>query len=154
MGDALIHQESKFSPRVLATRIVRASIKTAVVYGAFFVLSMLMAPLEGIFNYHTLSTPFLALYIFFIFIVELARGTVFQHIFSIAGSLMMVFYFFYFLDQGIVRFPVEQFEVMIDLKFFLSLFVLGGLLSFAKSMLSFVHWVNEREEVWLRLYIK
>ena len=140
--------------RIMMPRLFKAIVKTAIFYIIFAMLSSFMIPFEGFYSYQLVFTAFFALYLFFVFIIELTKGTVFQHVFSIANSLVMVLYFSYILNTGVINFTVEQINLMIDLRFFLALFVLGGILGFAKSMLQLLNWMNEREEQWLRYQIK
>ncbi|MFQ6068068.1 MAG: hypothetical protein ACE5KD_00840 [Candidatus Bathyarchaeia archaeon] len=147
-------KEDKFGIRVLIPRLFKALVKTVTVYILFTVFSTFIIPLKGVYTYQSLFTVFFALFLFFIFIIELTKDTIFQHIFSIANSLMIVLYFTYVLNTGIIHFSIDQVDLMIDLRFFLALFVLGGILGFAKSMLQFLNWMNEKEERWLKCQIK
>jgi len=67
---------------------------------------------------------------------------------------MIVLYFSYVLNTGIINVTVEQINLIVDLRFFLAIFVLGGMLGFAKSILKLLNWMNEREEQWLKYQIK
>lgn len=154
MDKAETGKQKKLSIRVLIPRIVKALVKTVIIYIIFAIFSTFMIPFEGIYNYETLFTVLFALYLLFVFIIELTRDTIFHHIFSIANSLMIVFYFSYVLNTGVINFTVEQINLMIDVRFFLALFVIGGMLGFAKSILQLLSWMNEREEQWLRVQIK
>ena len=149
-----VEKENRFTMRTMIPRVFKASLKAAIGYILFVLFSRLMAPLEGIYGYQTQFTALIALFLVFIFIIELAKDTIFQHIFSIANSLMIAFYFAYILNTSVFNISIEQINLMVDMRFFFSLFVLGGLLGFAKSMLRFLSWMNEREERWLRYQIK
>jgi len=147
-------QEDRFTIRILIPRFFKALFKTAVVYILFLIFSAFIAPFEGLYGYQTLFTALIALYLFFIFIIELAHGTVFQHVFGIANALMIVLYFAYALKASQINFTIEQISLMVDLRFFFALFVLGGVLGFAKSMLQLLSWINEKEERWLDYQLK
>lgn len=135
--------------RILVPRLFKASVKTVIIYIFFAVFSVFMIPIASILNYQAIFTVFFASYLFFVFIIELTKNTIFQHIFSIANSLIIVVYFAYVLDTGIINFTLEQINLIVDLRFFLALFILGGLLGFAKSMLQLLNWMNKKEEQWL-----
>ncbi len=145
-----IEKESKFTIRFWAPRIAKAAIKTAVIYILYAVFSSLIVPVEGIFDYQGIFTVFFAVYLFFVFVTELTKGTIFHHVFGIVSSLWMVFYFAHILNTGVIDLAVEQMSIMVDLRFFLSIFVLGGILGFGKSMLRLLCWMNEKEEQWLQ----
>lgn len=154
MDKAVEEKDGGFTMWNMIPRFFKALFKTAIVYLLYVVFSLFLIPFEGFYDYQALFTALVVLFLFFVFVIELAHGTVFQHIFSIANSLMIVLYFSYVLNTGIINFTVEQINLMVDLRFFLAIFVLGGMLGFAKNMLKFLNWMNEREEQWLRYQIK
>jgi len=147
-------KDDKFTMRNFLSRFSKALLKVAIGYILFSIFSKLMIPLKGIYSYQTGFITLIVLFLVFTFFIELAKGTIIQHVFGIANSLMIVFYFVCILDTGIINVTIEQVDLMVDLRFFLSIFILGGVLSFAKSMLQLVNWMNEREERWLRYQIK
>ncbi|UCH32185.1 MAG: hypothetical protein JSV05_02005 [Candidatus Bathyarchaeota archaeon] len=143
-------REDEFRVRTLLPRFFKALFKTGIVYLLFVVFSAFIAPFQGLYNYQVVLTGFFALYVVFIFILELTRGTIFHYIFSIANSLIVIFYLTGILNTGKINFTIEQFNIMVDIRFFLAIFVLGSILGLAKSMLSLLNWLNEREEQWLK----
>ncbi|UCE96116.1 MAG: hypothetical protein JSV51_00440 [Candidatus Bathyarchaeota archaeon] len=147
-------KRNKFTLKTIIPRFIKALAKAGFVYILFALLSSIMVPFESIYSYQSSFTVLFALYLFFIFVIELTKGTIFQHLFSIANSLMIVFYFIHILNTGVINFSIEEINLVIDLRFFLSLFVLGGVLGFAKNMLRLLNWMNEREEQWLKYQIK
>ncbi|MCK4435585.1 hypothetical protein KAU87_02120, partial [Candidatus Bathyarchaeota archaeon] len=135
-------------------RLGKAAFKSAVVYILFSIFSTIVAPFEGFADIQPLSIAFLAIYIFFIFAIELTRGSIFQHIFNIVNSLLIVAYIIQVLNMGVINVSLNEFSLMIDLRFFLSIFAIGGFLGFAKSMLQLLNWMNEREEYLLKTYTR
>jgi len=154
MGEILKDRENQLTTRATIPRLSKAIFKTAIVYILFIIFSGFTIPFEGFYDYKLLFTVFFVLYMIFVFVIELVRGTIFQHIVSIVQSLTIVIYFAYILNTGIISFTVEQINLMVDLRFFLAVFVLGSLLGFARSMLSLLNWMNEREEQWLQYQTK
>ncbi len=145
---------SRFNKKKISLRLCKALFKSAVVYILFSIFSMVVAPFEGFVGYQPLSIAFVAIYICFIFIIELTRGTVFQHVFSVANSLLIVAYIVHILNVGVINASLEEFILTMDLRFFFSVFAIGGFLGFAKNMLQFLNWMNEREEIRFSNYIK
>jgi hypothetical protein len=113
-----------------------------------------MGSFESFQDYQMVSNAFMILYVFFIFATELARGTIFQHVFAVANSMMFILYFANIFNTSAFSFAVEQIQLMIDLRFFLGIFVVGSILGLAKNMLGFILWMHEREELWLAYQIK
>ncbi len=140
------HSEKGITARSVMSRFLKASAKTGLVYVVFHLLTWLMLPLESFYTYPTSLSGFFAVFLAFIFIIELTKGTIYQHIFSVANALFVVFYFTYVLSVGTINFSVEQMVMTIDLSFFVAVLVLGGVIGFAKSLLQLLGWMNEREE--------
>ncbi len=147
-------KEDRVTVKTLIPRFFKALFKTAIVYIFFLIFSAFIAPFEGLIGHQALFTALVALYLFFVFVTEFARGTIFHHIFSIANSLMIVLYFAYVLNASVLNFTIEQFNLVVDLRFFLAIFVLGGMLGFARGILQLLNWMNEKEEQWLQYQIK
>lgn len=147
-------KKSRFSVRDLTIRFFKGLLKAGIAYVSFMVLSAFAAPFESFFGHQTLSSVLIVLYVSFIFIVELVHGTILQHVFSIANSLMVVLYFGTVLNDSLINLALEQTVITVDLSFFFGVFVLGGVLGFAKSMLHLLKWMNEREELWLEIQMR
>ncbi|MCW4052260.1 MAG: hypothetical protein NWE78_03485 [Candidatus Bathyarchaeota archaeon] len=154
MGKKVSDRESSFKGRKLVVRILKALLKTVIVYLLFETLSAFLVPLDVFQSYQAVSVLFVALYIFFIFATELTRGTVFHHILAIANSLVFLLYFTHVLSTSVFHVAMDQIMIMVDLRFFLGIFVLGSILGFARSMLDLLMWINKREEIWLSYQIK
>jgi hypothetical protein len=149
-----MEKESFFSTRSFGIRIVKALVKTGVIYILFVIFSRILLPLESILNIHESLNAFFYLFLIFVFATEFFKDTVLQHVFSVANSLAVVFYFAYALDTGVLRFSVQQTYLMIDIRFFFSLLIISGILSFAKSLLQSINWASKREERLLNYPIK
>jgi hypothetical protein len=154
MGRFEAEKENVLTVRSMVPRLLKASAKTAIAYIVFNVLSTLIASVQSIYSYQSIFTAFFAVYLFFIFVIEITRGTIYQHVFCIANSLMVVVYFSYLLNTSVINFAVEQVTLMIDLRFFFYVLLLGGVVGFAKSVLQLLSWINEREEHWLSCQVK
>lgn len=154
MNKPVNEKVDRFNKRKIFLRLGKAAFKSAVVYILFSIFSTIVAPFEGFADIQPLSIAFLAIYIFFIFAIELTRGSIFQHIFNIVNSLLIVAYIIQVLNMGVINVSLNEFSLMIDLRFFLSIFAIGGFLGFAKSMLQLLNWMNEREEYLLKTYTR
>ena len=139
-------KENLFTIRNMAPRLLKAIAKTAIAYIIFVGLSTALTPVQSIYNYQSPFTMFFTLYLAFIFIIEITRGTIYQHAFCIANSLMLVVYSSYLLNTCIISLTVEQIALTVDPRFFFYVLVLGGVAGFAKSLLQLLSWINEREE--------
>ena len=146
--------ENQVTARTIMIRFLKASAKTALIYVIFHLLTTLTLPLASLYSYPTSLSVFFAVFLAFTFIIELTKNTIYQHIFNVANALFVVFYFAHIMDAGAIRFSIEEVAVTIDLSFFLAIFILGGVIGFAKSLLQLLGWLNEREERALQSYSK
>lgn len=142
-------ERTVFTTKTVAIRFLKATSKTAIVIAIYAVSSTFIIPFEGLTNYQIFPTALVLMYAFFVFAIEFARNTIFEHVFRIASSLMIMIYFAQFLNMGVFDFTVEQIQVALDVRFFLAVFYVGSVLAFAKSMLQMLTWMNKREEIWL-----
>ena len=154
MNKPVNEKVNRFNKKKIFLRLGKAAFKSAIVYILFSIFSTIVAPFEGFADIQPLSIAFLAIYIFFIFAIELTRGSIFQHIFNIVNSLLIVAYIIQVFNMGVINVSLNEFSLMIDLRFFLSIFAIGGFLGFARSMLQLLNWMNEREEYLLKNYTK
>jgi hypothetical protein len=137
--------------RILIQRLAKASLKAGIIYGIFAILTALMAPITGVFDYHGVVTVPFAFYLTLIFLIEVSRGAILQYIFSAVSHLAMILYFSYVMDSAIVSFAVERIGLTVDLRFFIALFMLASVLGLAKNMMGVLDWLNTKEEQWLHL---
>ena len=154
MGEKRMNGRKGFTVKKLVWRLLKAFIKTVIIYFIFETITGFMGSFESFQDYQMLSMAFMVLYVIFIFATELARGTVFQHVFAVANSMMFILYFAHIFNTSAFSFAVEQIHLMIDLRFFLGIFVVGSILGLAKNLLGFILWMNEREEIWMAYQIK
>lgn len=140
------HTANGLSVRTVVFRFLKASAKTALIYVVFHLLTAFMLPLKELYTYSTSLPMFFAVFLAFMFLIELTKGTVYHHIFSIANALFVVFYLARISNTGTIRLSVERIVMTIDLSFFLAVFLLGGVIGFAKSLLHLLGWMNEREQ--------
>lgn len=90
---------------------------------------------------------FIIVYIALIIGSELASGTVFQHFFNAAKALFVVGYLMFSLRSGVLGLTFESVSVIVDLRLFLMIFMLLGLLGFAKTVMQAIDYMSEKSEV-------
>ncbi|UCD96497.1 MAG: hypothetical protein JSV35_00120 [Candidatus Bathyarchaeota archaeon] len=134
----------------LARRIVKASIKVAIICLLFYAFSQLVSSLQEFYKFESLSVVFLILVVAFTFANELSQGSVFNPVLKIGYSFIMMIYFALAMHGSTVQFQVESVALMIDLRFFFGLFILFSLLGFARNLLNLIDWINDKDEQWLR----
>jgi hypothetical protein len=131
----------------LLSRVLKAAAKGVVFYSIYFVSWFFLAPIAQIVPglQQTIET-FVAVYITLTIIGELASGTIYQHFFNAAKLLFVIGYLILSLSGGVYSLTFQNVKLMVDLRFFLATATLLTILSFAKTVLQAVNYLNERAE--------
>jgi hypothetical protein len=128
-------------------KIVKAAVKATVVCVAYFILVQFLEPISTIIpGLQQMIQTFVIVYVVLMIISDLASGTLFQHVFNAAKSLFVVVYLVFFLNEGIFPYTFENVNLIVDLRLFLVIAMLLGLLGLAKSVLQAINYVSERVE--------
>jgi len=139
--------DSKKRVRNFTFKALKATVKGILCYGIYFVLWMFLAPIAEIIpGFQQMVETFVIVYIIFIIIGELTSGTIFQYCFNVARALFVIGYLIFSLNGGIFGLTFENVSFMIDLRLFLAIATLLGLLGLAKSVLQAVNYMSEKAE--------
>ena len=129
------------------SKALKATIKGVLFYGIYFVLLIFLTPIsEIVSSFQQTIEFFVIVYILLMVIGELTSGTIFHHFFSAAKSLFVILYLIFSLKGGIVGMTVQNVKLIVDLRLFLVVAMLLGLLGFAKSVLQAINFLNEKAE--------
>lgn len=128
-------------------KALKATIKGIIFYGIYFVLSMFLAPVsELVPSFQQTIEIFVTVYIFLMIVGELTSGTIFHHFFNSVKALFVILYLIASLKGGIVGMSFQSVNLVVDLRLFLVVAMLLGLLGFAKSVLQAINFLNEKAE--------
>jgi len=129
-------------------KALKATIKGVLFYGIYFVLSMFLAPVSEIVSgFQQMIEVFVMVYIFLMIIGELTAGMIIHHFFNGVKALFVILYLVFSLNGGIVGVTVQNVNLIVDLRLFLVVAMLLGLLGFAKSVLQAINFLNEKAEL-------
>ncbi|MCK4482368.1 hypothetical protein KAU55_04020 [Candidatus Bathyarchaeota archaeon] len=129
------------------SKALKATIKGILFYGIYFVLSIFLAPISEIVpSFQQTIEIFVIVYIFLMVIGELTSGTIFHHFFNAAKALFVILYLIFSLKGGILSMTVQNVNLIVDLRLFLVVAMLLGLLGFAKSVLQAINFMSEKAE--------
>ena len=145
MADA--NNDFKKRVRNFTFKALKATVKGILFYGIYFVLWMFVAPISEIApGFQQMIETFVMVYIFLIIIGELTSGTIFQYFFNVAKALFVIGYLIFSLKGGIFGLTFQNVSLMVDLRLFLVIAMLLGLLGLAKSVLQAINYMNEKAE--------
>jgi hypothetical protein len=128
-------------------KVVKAAVKAAIVIVIYAILIQFLAPVSSIIpSLQQMIQAFIIVYVVLMIISDLASGTLFQHVFNAAKALFVLVYLVFFLNAGIFEYTVGSLSLTVDLRLFLVISMLLGLLGLAKSVLQAINYVSERAE--------
>jgi hypothetical protein len=145
MADA--NNDFKKRVRNFTFKALKATVKGILFYGIYFVLWMFVAPIsEMVPGFQQMIETFVMVYILLIIIGELTSGTIFQYFFNVAKALFVIGYLIFSLKGGTFGLTFQNVSLMVDLRLFLVIAMLLGLLGLAKSVLQAINYMNEKAE--------
>lgn len=134
--------------RRITLKILKATIKAALLYGVYFVLSMFLAPISDVVpGFQQMVETFVTVYLFLMILGEITSGTVFQHFFGAAKALFVILYLIFSLNGGVITLYFQGAQLMVDIRLFLMVAILLSLLGFAKSVLQAINFLNEKAQM-------
>jgi len=145
MADA--NNDFKKRVRNFTFKALKATVKGILFYGIYFVLWMFLAPISDMVpGFQQTIETFVMVYILLMIVGELAFGTIFQYFFNVAKALFVIGYLIFSLKGGIFGLTFQNVSLMVDLRLFLVIAMLLGLLGLAKSVLQAINYMNEKAE--------
>jgi hypothetical protein len=129
-------------------RALIATIKGALLFVAYVVLSQFLAPIsQFVPGFQQSVETFVTVYIIFIIIAELTSGSILQHFFNAAKDLFLIGYLIVSLGTGALSLSFQGLNFVVDIRLFLVIGMLLGLVGLAKSILQTINYLNERAEL-------
>jgi len=139
---------SGMSPRKMITKALKATIKGIIIYIAYFIIWQFISPMSQYLpGFQQMIEAFVTTYIALIILSELSSGTIYQHFLNAGKSLFIIAFLILSLGTGGFGFTVENVSIMIDVRIFLFIAMLLGLLSLAKSVLQAVNYMSDKAEL-------
>jgi hypothetical protein len=89
---------------------------------------------------------FVMVYIVLMIVGELTSGTIFQYFFNVAKALFVIGYLIASLNGGILGVTFQNVSLIVDLRLFLAIAMLLGLLGLTKSVLQAINYMSEKAE--------
>ena len=132
---------------MLLPRILKAVAKSLIVLILFLIFSQLLSPLNKVFPQATsLLQMYVMVYVVFIVLGELTKGTIYQHALGMGKAFFFIGYTIYALNSGIITQTIESVTFTVNLEVFLMMIILIGTLDFAKSLLQIINYMATKAE--------
>jgi hypothetical protein len=133
---------------LIASRAFKATIKGVILVAVYLVLFQFIARLsELVPGLQQLIETFVAVYIILIIISTLTAGSILQHFFDTARAFFIIAFLMLSWGAGTFSLTLHGADVVIDVRVFLIIAMMLGLVELAKSVLQTIDHVNEKAEL-------
>jgi hypothetical protein len=138
---------SKMTVRKLVFKALKGVLKGIIFLVVYLLISMVLAPVETIIpGLQQMIETFAVIYIVLMVLGELTSGSIYHYFFNAATALFIICYMVLTLQGGIFGMTFENVKLMVDLRFFLFIAIILGLVGLARSVLQAINYMNERAE--------
>ena len=138
----------EMSPRKITVRVLKAVIVGLIFLGIYVLSSQFLVPVSEFFpGFEEMVGGFIVVYGALMIISTLLMDTVFQHVFSIAKELLVVAVLVSSFQSSVFSVNFENANIIVDLRLFLAIATMFGLLALAKSVLEALNYANEKAEI-------
>jgi hypothetical protein len=128
-------------------KVLKAAVKASIACLVYIIVAQLLEPVYVMVpGLQQMVETFTIIYVALMVIGDLVSGTLFQHVFSAAKALFVMAYLILSLNTGIFEHTFGSVDLIVDLRLFLVVSMLLGLLGLARSVLQAIDYVNERAQ--------
>lgn len=145
-----VEEGTSLKPRIRKNifRVLKTTIKAVIIGVIYVLLLQVLAPASVMIpGLQEIVATFVIVYVVLMVVGDLTSGTIFQHFFNGAKSLFVIGYLIFSLNSGILDYTFGNVNLIIDVRLFLIVAMLLGLLGLAKSILQAINYVNEKVEL-------
>lgn len=138
----------EMSPRKITFRVLKAVVKGLILLGIYILSSQFLAPVSEFFpGLQLMVGGFIIVYGALVIISTLLMDTIFQHVFSVTKELLVVAIFVSSFQSSVFSVSFGNANIIVDLRLFLAIATMFGLLALAKSVLEALNYANEKAEI-------
>lgn len=135
----------------IVLRVFKAASWGFITYLLVYYPLMLIYPFELLpSGYNQLFNVFVTVVVFFAVVTKLFSGTILEYALSITKTLIIITYFFYVFNGGVISLTVPVSEttvnLVLDLRAFLAMLIFVNLLVLAKSVLQATSFLARKAE--------
>lgn len=140
--------DAKHTIRKYLLRALKITLKVIIISVIYVFLSRFLAP-ASIFipALQEIMMTFTVVYVVLMVVSDVTAGTIFQHFFNGARALFVIAYLILSLNRGILNITSGNINLIIDVRLFLIVIMLLGLLGLARSIMQAISFASERAEL-------
>jgi len=142
------NSDAKHKTRKYILRALKITIKVIIVSVIYVFLMQFLAPASILIpGLQEMITTFTLVYVVLMVVSDVTAGTILQHFFNGVKALFMIAYLIVSLNSGIVNITLGTINLVIDVRMFLIVIMLLGLLGLARSIMQAISFASERIEL-------
>ena len=113
----------------------------------FLIFSQMLLPLDQFYPQATsLVQTYVMVWVAFIILGELTRGTIFQFGLNMGRAFFFIGYTIYALNSGVITETIQSVTFTVNLEIFLMMMILLGTLDFARSLMQLINHMATKAE--------
>jgi hypothetical protein len=133
--------------RTLFSRTPKAVAKSLLVIILFLAFSQMLTSLNQFFpRADVLIEIYVGVYVVFMFLSDLTKDTIYQHVLGMSKAFIFIGYTVYVLNNSIITQTIRSITFSVNLQVFLLMIILIGTLDFAKSLLQIINYIANKAE--------
>ncbi len=138
----------KHKIRKYILRALKITLKVIIVSVIYVFLMRFLAPASILIpGLQEIITTFTVVYVVLMVVSDVTAGTILQHFFNGAKALFVIAYLIASLNSGILNITSGNVNLIIDVRAFLIVIMLLGLLGLARSIMQAISFASERLEL-------
>lgn len=140
--------DAKHKIRKYILRALKITLKVVIVSVIYVYLMRFLAPASILIpGLQEIITTFTLVYVVLMVVSDVTAGTILQHFFNGAKALFVIAYLIVSLNSGILNITSGSVNLIIDVRVFLIVVMLLGLLGLARSIMQAISFASERVEL-------
>jgi len=140
--------DAKHKIRKYVLRALKITLKVIIVSVIYVFLMRFLAPVSFLIpGLQEIITTFTLVYVVLMIVGDVTAGTILQHFFNGAKALFVIAYLIVSLNSGILNITAGSVNLIIDVRLFLIVVMLLGLLGLARSIMQAISFASERVEL-------
>ena len=139
--------EHRKMPKILQNTL-KATAKASIIIVVFLGVSKILTPFYAFIpDLQHIIESFVIVYIILQIMSDMTAGSILRHLFNNAKALFIIAYALASLGTGIFNMTLQGLSLVIDIRMFMVITMLLGLLVLAQSVLQTINYVNEKAEI-------
>jgi hypothetical protein len=132
---------------MLLPRVLKGVAKSLIIIIPFLIFFQMLTSLDQVFpRASALVETYVVVFVVFVVLGELTKGTIYQHILSMGKDFFFIGYTIFALNNGMITQTVRSITFSVNLQVLITMIIFIGILDFAKSLLQVINYMADKAE--------